>query len=629
MMRLKWPKYSCLVLILLLTALTVKAGYQIRELETAGTLLYLSFDNASLAGYWKGQTPLVNHQAQITSGALGNSCIAPQLNVQLEGNINPKQGTLSFFTKLSDSDKPLMQMLTDDGQCLIQIGKTDTWLRPWITLPSGKAIGREADTRLLNKDQWVHLTLVWDQQKGIRFYINGKLASHQWGAFAYSDSRTPSTLKLNTQNGIDELWIFDHPLDVSQIKALQQGRLIAASILAETFPAPRKFTPAPPSNTHLTFVPYTGKIPQWAQALRQLQMQTQQLTGVLNPVSFEPHLPLRLAKGHDVFYKNSSTISSEIRSLTELWQWYTSETSNPSPPPTLLPKANLDRAMQTLRNLQNGKRFNINVTLNLLAAFKQEGDQRFLNAALTNAQADETQLLRTLGIISCYGKFAKRMLPDPRQIAVTWNNMGNDIIARVNRVSKKSLHVTFFNFNNQLRIITLRPWALSAGQYQVVIGPDSNDDDMADSIALLKQWPDVHRGSEHRITLPSGQTVMQLVQIQASKKTKVAQADPALHRQWVTYDSQKDELVIPVKNLGTVPADDVTVEVYADGYLIRNEHIKQLPASGDTLGHVIIRYPMLSMLNASEFQVRLHCNQPEQSHRNNSITFPLHNIESN
>ncbi|MBL4701439.1 MAG: hypothetical protein JKX85_09295 [Phycisphaeraceae bacterium] len=629
MMQSKWTQRSCFVLALLLTTLTVNAGYQIREFETARALLYLSFDNASLAGYWKGQTPLVNHQAQITSGALGNSCVAPQLNVQLQGNINPKQGTISFFTKISDSEKPLMQIRAADGQCLIQIGKAGTWLRPWITLPSSKAIGREADTHLLKKNQWVHLTLVWDQQKGIRFYINGKLASHQWGAFRYTDTRTPKTLKLNTQNGIDELWIFDHPLDVSQIDALQQGRLIPASILAETFPAPRQFTPSQSAQTHLTFVPYTGKIPQWAQALRQLQIQTQQLTGVLNPVAFEPGQPLRLAKGHDVLYKNDSTISSEIRSLTSLWQWYTSETSNPSTPPTLLPKANLDRAMQTLRNLQNGERFNIDVTLNLLAAFEQEGDRRFLNAALTNAQADETQLLSTLGIISCYGKFTKRMLPDPKQLTVTWKNMGNDIVTRVNRVSEKSLHVTFFNFNNQPRVITMRPWSLSAGQYQVVIGPDANDDDMADSIALLTQWPDVHRGSEHRITLPAGQTVIEWVQTQASEKPKSAQADPALHRQWVTYNSQKDELVIPVMNLGTVPADDLTVEVYADGYLIRNEHIKQLPASGNTLGHVIIRYPMISMLNATEFQVRLHCNQPEQSNRNNDIIFPLNNIESN
>ena len=101
MRRLNWMMLMLLSLSTIIT-LPTQAGYQIREFETAGTMLYMSFDNASLAGYWKGQTPLGEHEAQISSGALGNGCVAPELAINLQGNINPKRGTICFFMQVDD-----------------------------------------------------------------------------------------------------------------------------------------------------------------------------------------------------------------------------------------------------------------------------------------------------------------------------------------------------------------------------------------------------------------------------------------------------------------------------------------------------------------------------------------------
>jgi hypothetical protein len=622
MPRFKRMMRSVFILTLLLVSMPLLASYQLREFETAGTKLYMSFDNASLAGYWQGQTPLKDHQAQITSGALGNSCVAPKLNIQLTGNINPAQGCIAFFTRLGDDDQPLMQMLTADGQTMMLIGKVDSWLRPWIMLPNGKAIGREADTRDIEQGDWVHLALVWDQTKGIRFYLNGKLASHQWGRFHYADNRTPATLHLQSQHGIDELWIFDHPLDGTQIKSLLKGRLTPPSILAEKMPAPEPFVADAVNAMHQTYVPYQGTIPSWASSLRQLLIRTQQLTDTLEPVRFDPQQPTRLVKGHDLVYGSDKTLSSEQRQLTNLWLWYTRADASHAPDLPLMPKAQVGLAMQMLSAIGNGEHLAMHATMNLLATFGQEGDRRFLDAALSNALADETQLLQTLGLLQCRGLFAKRQLPAPRTLAVTWENMGNDVIARVNRVSTTSLHVTLFNFNKQPRVVTMRPWSLSAGQYQLVQGPDANDDDMVDQITLLKQWPDVTCGSIHSLTLPGGQTVIELVQLQAGKAPP-AIPDPAVDAQWVTLDSQTDVLSVPVVNLGSTVAKHVTAELYADGLMLRAEHIDSLPATGDELGRYVIRYPHFSSLEASTIQVRVRCMEDEHSDRNNTLIYPL------
>ena len=623
MRRFKRMMLSVFILTGLLLALPVFAGYQVREFETAGTMLYMSFDNASLAGYWKGKTPLADHEAQITTGALGNGCVAPELDIHLTGNINPTHGTITFFTRLNGTDKPIMQMLTADGVSMMQIGKVGSFLRPWIILPNGKALGREADTRNLPHDDWVHIAIVWDQTKGIRFYLNGKLASHQWGNFQYTDTRLPDKLKFLTQFGIDELWIFDHTLDAPQINALLTGRLVPPSIVAERITAPKIWPASNNSNAHLTFIPYSGQTPTWATSLRTLLIKTQELTGTLEPVRFDPDEPSRLANGHQLAVGTDKGLSTSNRRFVNLWQWYTQK---PHPmtdeTPSPLPNAQPGLAQQMLRGIEAGQRFPSHVTLNLLASFIAEGDRRLLGAAITNALADETQLLPTLGLITCRGQFAVRQLPETRSNrppAVTWENMGNDIVARVNRLSGTSLHVTVFNFNSQPRVITLRPWALGAGQYQLISGPDANDDDMVDQIALLKQWPDVHRGSAHSLTLPGGQTVLELVQMQGTPST-APMPDPAIDTQWVTWDQERDELNMRIINLGNVPAQNVTVELYADGKLLRKQVIDLLPGSSDKLGDVVIRYPKISSLVASALQVRILDLPNEQSNRNNTVS---------
>jgi hypothetical protein len=621
---------SCLfILSLLLASHTVFAGYQLREFETAGTMLYMSFDNASLAGYWKGQTPLGQHKAQITSGALGNGCVAPELAINLQGNIIPNRGTICFFMHVDHANKPLMQMLTTDGKTIMQIGKTDHFLRPWILLPSGKALGREANISHLPNDQWMHMAIAWDQNKGVRFYVNGKLASHQWGSFHYQDDRQPATLKLATSNGIDELWIFDHPLDITQIKALTVGKLAPPSIIAERFAQPQNWQHNADNNAHQTFTPYQGNIPSWAQSLRQLQTQTQQATQTLEPIRFDPDEPTRLRDGFEILISKDKTISNFNQRVANLWQWYVQKpTAFDNNMQAILPTAKPGQAQVTLRAIQAGQKVDQAATFNLLASFLAEGDRRLLDAALTNALADPSQQLATLGIVSCHGLYEDAHLPkvgNGYQPIVTWENMGNDVVARVNRYSESGLHVTLFNFNAQPREITLRPWALSAGQYQLIMGPDSNDDDMADTIASMTTLDDVHSGSLHGITLPSGQSAIELVLAQTANPTP-ANADPAIDAEWLTWDRDSDELQLTVVNLGCVAAKDVMIEMYADGKLLRKQTITEIEPTTDTLGKYVIRYPKFSSLIANSIGFQIVTQPTEHSSRNNTIRVIKNNL---
>ncbi len=621
MRRLNW---MMLVLLSLSTIITLptQAGYQIREFETAGTMLYMSFDNASLAGYWKGQTPLGEHEAQISSGALGNGCVAPELAINLQGNINPKRGTICFFMQVDDAKQAPMQMLGSDGQPMMLIDLSDGFLRPWIVLPSGKALGREANISHLPKDEWMHVAIVWDQNKGVRFYVNGKLASHQWGSFRYQDDRQPATLKLATSNGIDELWIFDHPLDITQIKALTTGKLVPPSIIAERFAQPLNWQHETNTNAHQTFSPYQGNIPSWAKSLRELQIKTQQAMQTLEPIRFDPDEPTRLRDGFDILTSDNKAISSINQNVVNLWQWYVQKpTPYDSSVPAILPDAKPGQAKATLLATKTDQKIDDPTRLNLLSSFIAEGDRNLLDFALKSAINDPSRQLTTLGIVTCHGLFEEVQLPkvgNGYQPIVTWENLGNDVIARVNRYSDSGLHVTVFNFNAQPREITLRTWALAAGQYQLIMGPDANDDDMADTIATMSTLDAIHRGSLHNIKLPAGQSAIELVLSHPTSPT-AAKADPAIDPGWLTWDRDSDELQLTVANLGCVAAKNVVVEMYADGRLLRKQTITELPATTDTLGQCVIRYPKFSSLIATTIGFKIIAQPAEQSARNNTI----------
>ncbi|MAX24346.1 MAG: hypothetical protein CMJ19_07565, partial [Phycisphaeraceae bacterium] len=357
-------------------------------------------------------------------------------------------------------------------------------------------------------------------------------------------------------------------------------------------------------------------------SLRELQIKTQQAMQTLEPIRFDPDEPTRLRDGFDILTSDNKAISSINQNVVNLWQWYVQKpTPYDSSVPAILPDAKPGQAKATLLATKTDQKIDDPTRLNLLSSFIAEGDRNLLDFALKSAINDPSRQLTTLGIVTCHGLFEEVQLPkvgNGYQPIVTWENLGNDVIARVNRYSDSGLHVTVFNFNAQPREITLRTWALAAGQYQLIMGPDANDDDMADTIATMSTLDAIHRGSLHNIKLPAGQSAIELVLSHPTSPT-AAKADPAIDPGWLTWDRDSDELQLTVANLGCVAAKNVVVEMYADGRLLRKQTITELPATTDTLGQCVIRYPKFSSLIATTIGFKIIAQPAEQSARNNTI----------
>src|SRR5262249_24340250 len=97
----------------------------------------------------------------------------------------------------------------------------------------------------LDPQRWVHLAFAWDENTGVRLYVDGALAGqgngcaapHAARSFFGPHSRTISPMQVQSAclfrrgGDLDELKIYDHMLEAPQIAALahNQAQSIAAS----------------------------------------------------------------------------------------------------------------------------------------------------------------------------------------------------------------------------------------------------------------------------------------------------------------------------------------------------------------------------------------------------------------
>lgn len=86
-------------------------------------------------------------------------------------------------------------------------------------------------------DTWTHLALSWDENFGIRFYVNGALAAEEYRPAVYFtglDQFGPHSRIISNWNvisdynyirggDIDEIAIYDRMLEPEQILSLAQG----------------------------------------------------------------------------------------------------------------------------------------------------------------------------------------------------------------------------------------------------------------------------------------------------------------------------------------------------------------------------------------------------------------------
>ncbi len=218
-----------------------------------GLLFYLSGDHEFTADYAAGGDPKPNFLRDVKTipdGARGNGfeCANSQLmSYWAPGNIYAERGTLSFSWRSRYPVGPT-------AFPIFRVGYADhsSWDMAWLRIDYNGRGGFDAFVTDINlarvrvsyvmpkfpqPNEWVHLTLAWDETRGIRFYVNGQLAARQEShsvLYAGLDqfgphSRTIGPMQVQsdynfTRGGdIDEIRIYDRMLSDENAASLAKG----------------------------------------------------------------------------------------------------------------------------------------------------------------------------------------------------------------------------------------------------------------------------------------------------------------------------------------------------------------------------------------------------------------------
>ena len=242
-----------------------------------GLLFYLSGDHGFAADYAAGGVPQPNYLQDVKlmpGGAKGSylECGDNQLlSYWAPGNIYAQRGTLDFDWRPRE-----VVDLTEFPVFRVGYADHSSWDMVWLRIDynghgfdafvTDVNLGR---TRVSYKmpnfpapNVWIHLTLAWDETRGIRFYVNGKLAGEaaatgrfdagldQFGPHSriISPQGVESSYNYDRGGDIDELRIYDRMLSDDNIAALAKHEvpkdipavtrsLASNSVAAATAPA--------------------------------------------------------------------------------------------------------------------------------------------------------------------------------------------------------------------------------------------------------------------------------------------------------------------------------------------------------------------------------------------------------
>ncbi len=230
-----------------------KAG-TVAPSKEPGLLFYLSGDHGFNADYAAGGVPAPNYlsDVKILPGGVKGSylqCGNDQLlSYWAPGNIYAQHGTLSFDWRSRDP-------VDETAFPIFRVGYADhsSWDQVWLRIDynghgfdafvTDVNLGR---TRISydmpnfpRPDQWVNLTLTWDETTGIRFYVDGKMVAEKaaTGMFdAALDQFGPhsriigptgveSSYSYNRAGDLDELRIYDRALSDGNVASVAKGEM--------------------------------------------------------------------------------------------------------------------------------------------------------------------------------------------------------------------------------------------------------------------------------------------------------------------------------------------------------------------------------------------------------------------
>ena len=218
-----------------------------------GLLFYLSGDRGLTADYSAGGTPEPNYASEVTvipDGARGPGlqCGHTQLlSYWAPGNIHAQRGTLAFSWRSREPVGPTPFPI-------FRVGYADhsSWDMAWLRIDYNGASGFDAfvtDASLVrtrvshalgafpSPSAWTHLAFSWDETRGVRFYVNGRLAASREAAGRFdatldqlgphsriiSPYQVQSAYNFVRGGDIDEIRVYDRMLDDEAVAAIATG----------------------------------------------------------------------------------------------------------------------------------------------------------------------------------------------------------------------------------------------------------------------------------------------------------------------------------------------------------------------------------------------------------------------
>jgi hypothetical protein len=252
--RSRWP-WLRLAVVALVVWLALRARHREARREP-GLLFYLSGARGTDVDFSKAGTTQANFArgvSKIEGGAHGPGlrCEPTQvLSYWAPGNLYAERGTLAFFWRSRDAVGP-----TEFPIFRVAFADHSSWDMVWSRIDyNGHGFdafvtdANLARTRVSvsiapfpSPGTWVHLALAWDETRGIRFYVDGKLAASretqalfdtaldQFGPHSriISPHNVQSDYNFVRGGDIDEVRTYDRMLDDASVASLARGEVPA------------------------------------------------------------------------------------------------------------------------------------------------------------------------------------------------------------------------------------------------------------------------------------------------------------------------------------------------------------------------------------------------------------------
>jgi len=209
-------------------------------------LFHVSFDKDVSADTAAGRPqPWRDQDTTIVPGRFGSAVALgqdrPALTYDGPENVLAGRGTIALWCRYParpgplDTQRILLVQARERGQWCI-LGTMEWHMGAFQAMvydhDFGYGLHDPAGMPALKPGEWHHVALVWDQARGVRFYLDGKPAGSTWGRQAWWDRPTPHAIHLAWPGATyDELRVYSAALSDEQIADLARGNAGGTGIL--------------------------------------------------------------------------------------------------------------------------------------------------------------------------------------------------------------------------------------------------------------------------------------------------------------------------------------------------------------------------------------------------------------